>query len=190
MKRREFLYKTGYSVAGIVTAGSGLILSKEEKQDGIRNKKNKENSMKKIGIIICDRYHNCAGGKCFRSLIKGEGAFAKYNDEEVQIVGYTTCGGCPGGNIEESGEEFKKNGAEIIHLGSCFLCGYPPCPYIEHFIRFIPEKFNMEVVLGTHPIPEKYVITHNNLKTWESPEWKDYLKEVMPDKETRIEYNQ
>ena len=22
----------------------------------------------KIGIIICDRYHRCAGGKCFRAL--------------------------------------------------------------------------------------------------------------------------
>ncbi|MEJ2536467.1 MAG: CGGC domain-containing protein, partial [Calditrichia bacterium] len=27
----------------------------------------------KIGIIICDRYRDCAGGKCFRSLKNREG---------------------------------------------------------------------------------------------------------------------
>ena len=54
----------------------------------------------KIGIIICDRYRNCAGGKCFRSLKNREGAFDRYKDREVEIVGYTSCDGCPGGNIE------------------------------------------------------------------------------------------
>ena len=38
--------------------------------------------MKKIGIIICDRYHTCAGGKCLRALRQREGAFARYGDEE------------------------------------------------------------------------------------------------------------
>jgi predicted metal-binding protein len=45
--------------------------------------------MKKIGIIICDRYHTCAGGKCLRALRNREGAFARYQGEEVELVGYT-----------------------------------------------------------------------------------------------------
>ncbi|MBT4400883.1 MAG: CGGC domain-containing protein, partial [Bacteroidetes bacterium] len=66
----------------------------------------------KIGIIICDRYHTCAGGKCFRALQNREGAFSIYDqDEQVELVGYTTCDGCPGGNIEHAPEEMKKNGA-------------------------------------------------------------------------------
>jgi len=32
----------------------------------------------KIGIIICDRYHTCAGGKCLRALRNREGAFSIY----------------------------------------------------------------------------------------------------------------
>ena len=32
--------------------------------------------MKKIGIIICDRYHTCAGGKCLRALRDRDGALA------------------------------------------------------------------------------------------------------------------
>ncbi|WP_457570811.1 CGGC domain-containing protein [Desulfovulcanus sp.] len=63
----------------------------------------------KIGIIICDRYKNCAGGKCFRAMRNREGAFDIYSkDKPLEIVGYTSCGGCPGGNIEYAPEEIKK----------------------------------------------------------------------------------
>lgn len=148
-----------------------------------------ESTVKKVGIIICDRYHTCAGGKCFRSLRNREGAFERYKDEEVELVGYTTCGGCPGGNVESSPEEMKNNGAEIVHLATGFIVGYPPCPYLEHFTKVIPEKYGMEVVVGTHPIPEKYYITHQNLKTWEDPEWKEFLKETLTDREIRLKYN-
>ncbi|MCD6179927.1 MAG: CGGC domain-containing protein [Bacteroidales bacterium] len=144
----------------------------------------------KLGIIICDRYKTCAGGKCFRSLQKREGAFDIYaKDEDVELVGYTTCGGCPGGNIEYAPEEMKKNGAEVIHLATGFVVGYPPCPYIEHFKQFIPEKYGMKVVVGTHPIPEKYKITHEALKTWNSAEWQENIKPTMADEKTRLDYN-
>ena len=144
----------------------------------------------KIGIIICDRYRNCAGGKCFRALQNREGAFDIYEkDEEVEIVGYTGCGGCPGGNIEYAPEEMKKNGTEVIHFATGFVVGYPPCPYIDHFKRFIEEKFDMKVVVGTHPIPEKYRITHEKLGTWNTPEWEAFIKPTMVDEKTRIAYN-
>ena len=44
----------------------------------------------KIGIIICDRYRRCAGGKCLRSMREKEGAFSIYADMENELVGYTT----------------------------------------------------------------------------------------------------
>ncbi len=46
----------------------------------------------------------CAGGKCLRALHDKEGAFSIYQGTEVDIVGFTTCGGCPGGNIEYAPE--------------------------------------------------------------------------------------
>ena len=79
--------------------------------------------MKKVGIIICDRYGTCAGGKCLRALRKREGAFAAYAGEEVELVGFTTCGGCPGGNVEYAPEEMKQNGAEVIHLATGLAVG-------------------------------------------------------------------
>ena len=145
---------------------------------------------KKIGIIICDRYRNCAGGKCFRALREREGAFDIYDkDENVEVVGYTSCGGCPGGNIEHASEEMKKNGIDTVHLATGFVVGYPPCPHIDYFKRFIEEKFNMKVVVGTHPIPQKYYLTHTNLGTWKEKEWDELLKPTISDEETRLAYN-
>ena len=36
------------------------------------------NNKIKIGIIICDRYIRCTGGKCFRAMRNREGAFSQY----------------------------------------------------------------------------------------------------------------
>ncbi len=143
----------------------------------------------KISIIICDRYRNCAGGKCLRALREREGAFSIYKGKEVELVGYTTCGGCPGGNIEYAPEEMKKNGAEVIHFATGMVVGYPPCPYISYFKKFIEEKYKMKVVIGTHPIPQKYYTTHINLGTWNTPEWKEMIKPTLTDKKTRLSYD-
>jgi predicted metal-binding protein len=95
------------------------------------------NSKTKIGIIICDRYRRCAGGKCLRAMRNREGAFSIYADTEVELVGFTTCDGCPGGNIEYAGEEMVKNGAEVIHLATGLVVGYPPCPIWKHSLLFL-----------------------------------------------------
>ena len=82
----------------------------------------------KLAIIICDRYKSCAGGKCFRALKNREGAFDIYADQEVELVGYTSCGGCPGGNIEYAGEEMVKNCARSD----------PPCHRISGRLSSLP----------------------------------------------------
>lgn len=146
-------------------------------------------SITKIGIIICDRYRRCAGGKCLRALREREGAFSIYSDTEVELVGYTTCDGCPGGNIEYAGDEMVKNGAQIIHLATGLIVGYPPCPYIDTFIEFLNKRFNVKVVVGTHPIPKKYLDMHTQLGTWENPKWKSLIAPTMSDPETREQYN-
>jgi len=66
---------------------------------------------KKIGIIICHRYHRCAGGKC------------------------------------------------------------------------------LKVVIGTHPIPQKYFLTHSKLHTWDSPGWQEIIQPTLATEEIRLSYN-
>ena len=144
----------------------------------------------KIGIIICDRYKNCAAGKCFRAMQNREGAFDIYSqDEPLEIVGYASCGGCPGGNIEYTPEEMIKNGAEAIHFATGFVVGYPPCPYISYFKKFIEEKYNLKVIVGTHPIPQKYFTTHENLETWKTNEWQELIKPTLGNEASRKKYD-
>ncbi len=145
--------------------------------------------MKKVGIIICGRYQCCGGGKCFRAAREHVGGFARYpKEEEVQIVGYSYCGGCPGGNIEYVPEEMKKNGAEVIHLATGLIVGYPPCPRIRQFKEFIETKYGIPVVVGTHPIPLKYWETQSKLPFWKGIE--DVAGEMMKeDRKVMESYN-
>lgn len=126
--------------------------------------------MKRIAILICARYRDCGGGKCFRALSERVGAFARYAaPEEVKIVGYSSCGGCPGGNVESVPHEFRKNGADVVHLATGLVVGYPPCPNIRRFRDYIEIEHGLPVVVGTHPIPAKYMKAHARLPFWK--EW-------------------
>lgn len=82
-----------------------------------------------------------------------------------------------------------KNGVDVIHFATGMVVGYPPCPYINSFKNFIEEKWGVNVVIGTHPIPEKYFKTHTNLKTWEDPEWEEILKPTLTNEEIRLAYD-
>jgi predicted metal-binding protein len=143
----------------------------------------------KIGIIICDRYRQCAGGKCFRSAREREGAFARYVDQDIEIVGFTTCAGCPGGNVEYAVDEMKANGATVIHLATGLVVGYPPCPYIEYFHDYITTRYGLEVVYGTHPIPEKYLTVHQKLGTWDESPWDVITAPTMATEDIRRAYD-
>jgi predicted metal-binding protein len=143
----------------------------------------------KLGIIICDRYRLCAGGKCFRAMRNREGAFSIYQGRDIELVGYTTCGGCPGGNIEYTPEEMVKNGAEVIHLATGFIVGYPPCPYLAYFHDYITTRYKVKVVYGTHPIPQKYYEYHKQLGTWDTDQYKEIIRSTLADETTRLAYN-
>ena len=147
-------------------------------------------AIKKIGIIICGRYQNCGGGKCFRAAREHAGGFSVYPpEEELQIVGYSYCGGCPGGNIEYVPAEMIKNGAQVIHLATGLVVGYPPCPRIKAFKEFIEVHYGIPVVVGTHPIPMKYFSDHEKMSFW-GKAMKEIAPELFKDSEaTMIEYN-
>lgn len=147
--------------------------------------------MKKIGIIICGRYQDCSGGKCFRAIRERVGGFSRYpKDESIEVVGYSYCGGCPGGNIEYVPEEMKNNGAEVIHLATGLVVGYPPCPRIRHFKEFIESYYRLPVVIGTHPIPLKYYDAHNKLSFWKKMNMEELAQDLMKeDKKIMEAYN-
>jgi hypothetical protein len=69
------------------------------------------------------------------------------------------------------------------------IVGYPPCPRIRTFAGFIAEKYGLEVVYGTHPIPTSYYQTHSALGTWNSCAWEEITAPVLTDEKTREPYN-
>jgi len=140
--------------------------------------------MKQIGIIICDRYKTCDGGKCFRSVREREGAFKRYANDELEVVGYSTCGGCPGGNIEYVASGMKKYGADVIHFATGFLAGYPPCPYIQVFKDFIEKIVGVDVVVGTHPMPTNYIENHERIGDIPK-EYEVYWNALIEEKESK-----
>lgn len=143
--------------------------------------------MKKIGIIICGRYQSCGGGKCLRALRERAGAFSIYGpEEEVELVGYSNCGGCPGGNIEYVPEEMVKNGAEAIHLATGLVVGYPPCPRINDFKAFIESRYKIPVVVGTHPVPMKYLKEHSKLPYWDRMNMRQVASALSQDDEATM----
>jgi predicted metal-binding protein len=125
----------------------------------------------------------------YKSVGYGRPAAARWVVDQVKLVGYTTCGGCPGGNIEYAPEEMKKNGVEVIHLATGRRVGDPPCPHIEAFRRVIPEKYGMRVVVGTHRIPQKYLPTHDHCGTWKAAEWKPLVQATLAHEATRLAYD-
>ncbi len=147
--------------------------------------------MIKVGIIICARYKDCGGGKCFRALQERVGAFSLYPaTEPVEIIGYSSCGGCPGGNVEYVPAEFKKNGATVIHLATGLIVGYPPCPHIRRFKTFIETVFELPVVIGTHPIPQKYMEAHEKLPFWQESNMESLVTPLMQEAlEIKTAYN-
>jgi predicted metal-binding protein len=117
------------------------------------------------------------------------GGFSKYPGSiSLDIVGFDQCGGCPGVNVEYVPEEMKKNRAEVIHLATGFVVGYPPCPYMVYFKNFIKRTYNLPVVIGTHPIPLKYQEAHSKLSSFKEIEiMAPYL--LQDERKIMLDYN-
>ncbi len=144
----------------------------------------------RIGIIICDRYKSCDGGKCFRSVRNREGAFRRYSKEEpLEVVAFTTCGGCPGGNVENAIMGIKKYGARAIHFATGVLAGYPPCLYLDVLKEFAEEKTGLPIIIGTHPMPTNYCSMHETLGDWTETHKEMLQKHDLIDPAESIKYD-
>jgi predicted metal-binding protein len=116
--------------------------------------------MTKIGIIRCqesamspDMKDRCAGWGCLAEARKRTAYFDEY--DEVELIGFDTCGGCPGkGNtkkITDIGKNFKEHGVEVIHLSSC-IAGF--CPNKNLFIKALSDETGLPIRERTHGMPD------------------------------------
>lgn len=87
----------------------------------------------KVGIIRCQQTEDmCAGHTDFIVASKGKLAFKEIGVSE--IVGFISCGGCPGKKAATRAKLMVDRGAEVIAFASCISKGNPigfACPYAE-----------------------------------------------------------
>lgn len=105
----------------------------------------------KIAVVRCETVSEvCPGVACFKAFNARKIHFSEY-DENTEIIGYFTCGGCPGRRVSRLVSSLKKHGLDVVHLSSCILLegNYPKCPYIDDIKEMIESK-GIKVVEGTH----------------------------------------
>ena len=73
----------------------------------------------KLGIIRCMQTEDyCPGTADFRAIRNKQGAFAGI-EEEIELIGFVSCGGCPGKKAVLRARELVKRGADTIAFASC-----------------------------------------------------------------------
>ena len=86
----------------------------------------------RLGIIRCMQTEDfCPGTTDFKMVRERKGAFEGIV-EDIEIIGFVNCGGCPGKKSILRARELVKRGADTIAFASCIQKGTPigyPCPF-------------------------------------------------------------
>ena len=111
----------------------------------------KDEKTTKIAVVRCDIVSEvCPGVACFNAFNKRKVHFSGYG-KDAEIIGFFTCGGCPGRRVFRLVDSLLKHGVDVIHLSSCMLMekSYSKCPHLEDIRQMILKK-GVKVVEGTH----------------------------------------
>ncbi len=116
--------------------------------------------MVKAVIVCCEKIRDtiCKGcARCFKAIADKAGKFGEF--DEVQIVAWTSCGGCPGLVIPKLNNldlVLKQIGVDydVVFIASCIVkavkTGYCRID-IEKLAKDIEEETGKKVVIGTKP---------------------------------------
>jgi predicted metal-binding protein len=105
--------------------------------------------MKKVGIIRCQQTEDiCPGTTDFKIAALGELAFEALGP--VEIIGFVTCGGCPGKRAVARAKIMVDRGAEALAFASCISRGNPigmACPHYEAIKDAVARKVGSEIMI-------------------------------------------
>lgn len=94
----------------------------------------------KIGIIRCMQTEDyCPGTTDFRIVREKKGVFEGVQ-EDIEIIGFINCGGCPAKKSVLRARELVRRGADTIVFASCIQKGTPigyPCPFAKKMKELI-----------------------------------------------------
>lgn len=109
----------------------------------------------RVGIIRCMQTEDfCSGTTDFKMIQEKRGAFEGI-EEDIEIVGFINCGGCPGKKTVLRAKELVKRGADTIVFASCIKKGTPigyPCPFAKRMHDIVSEAVgeNITILDYTH----------------------------------------
>lgn len=102
----------------------------------------------KVGIIRCMQTEDyCPGTGDFRAVHERQGAFADAQ-EEIEIIGFANCGGCPAKKSVLRARELVKRGADTIAFASCIQRGTPigySCPFAKKMKELIQKDLGDKI---------------------------------------------
>lgn len=102
----------------------------------------------KVGVIRCMQTEDfCPGTGDFRAIQNRTGMFQDVK-EEIEIIGFINCGGCPAKKAVLRARELVRRGADTIAFASCIQKGTPigyPCPFAAKMKQVIENDLGNRV---------------------------------------------
>ena len=102
----------------------------------------------KVGVIRCMQTEDfCPGTGDFRALQNRTGMFQDVK-EEIEIIGFINCGGCPAKKAVLRARVLVRRGADTIAFASCIQKGTPigyPCPFAAKMKQVIENDLGDRV---------------------------------------------
>ncbi len=107
----------------------------------------------KVGLIRCLQTEDmCPGTADFKVMREKKCAF-KDVEGEIEVIGVTTCGGCPGKKAVTRAAMMVERGADTIVLASCITKGTPigfACPHAQAMKDAIKKRLGEDVSIIDH----------------------------------------
>ena len=109
----------------------------------------------KLGIIRCMQTEDfCPGTSDFKVIAGKKGAFEGVT-EDIELIGFINCGGCPGKKAVLRARELVKRGADTIAFASCIQKGVPigyACPFANEMKAVVQKEVgeNVQLLDYTH----------------------------------------
>ncbi len=91
----------------------------------------------------------CPGTTDFKVIKEKKLAFEGVQDE-IEVIGFISCGGCPGKKAITRAAEMVKRGADTIAFASCITRGNPigfACPHADKMKSAIIAKVGEEITI-------------------------------------------
>lgn len=103
----------------------------------------------KLGIIRCMQTEDyCPGTTDFKVIREKTGAFSGIS-EDIEVIGFVNCGGCPGKKALAKAKLLISKGANAIAFASCIKKGTPigfPCPFAKKITDLIKNNCNEDII--------------------------------------------